>query len=206
VTAATTPTRAELAASQRSRMLRAMSRAVAEKGYAGVTVADVVAAAGVSRRTFYEHFDDKEACFLAAYEAGTQLVIADVLSAMPRLPDGDWRTRAQVALQVYCDALAAQPQFARVFVLDVLGAGPNAVGLRQRVHDMFVAQWRNLAELARREDGIGPIPDLVLQALVGGIGELVQRRIVNEGAHTLGDLAPQLAILAISVIESGGTK
>jgi len=56
---------------QNARMLHAMTRAVSEKGYAKVTVADIVALAGVSRRTFYEHFKDVEDCFVSAYEAGT---------------------------------------------------------------------------------------------------------------------------------------
>ena len=63
---------------QRERMLDAMARAVAAKGYAKVTVADVVALAGVSRRTFYEHFADKEQCFLATYVAATDIVLGSV--------------------------------------------------------------------------------------------------------------------------------
>ena len=62
--------REEVLASQRGRMLAAIAEAVAEKGYAATTVADVVGRAGVSRKTFYEHFADKEECFLAAWDAG----------------------------------------------------------------------------------------------------------------------------------------
>jgi AcrR family transcriptional regulator len=60
--------RAAVWANQRARMLDAMARAVATKGYARVSVADVVQLAGVSRRTFYEQFRDKEDCFLVAYD------------------------------------------------------------------------------------------------------------------------------------------
>jgi AcrR family transcriptional regulator len=199
--------REAMAASQRARMLDGVTRAVAEKGYARVTVADVVARAGVSRRTFYEQFDNMEGCFLAAYETGTRIVIADILAAMGELPPGDWRTRARVALETYTAALAREPEFARVFLVDVLGAGSTAVALRQHVYDLFIDQWRTLAALASREErGLGVVSDLVLRALVGGIGELVQRHVLTEGAATLGDLAPTLTDLAIQVIEGAGAR
>src|SRR4051812_38560372 len=70
--------RALITHTQRERMLDAMARAVGSKGYAKVTVSDVVALAGVSRRTFYEHFADKEECFLESYAVGAQAIIAEV--------------------------------------------------------------------------------------------------------------------------------
>ena len=70
--------REEVLASQRARMLEAMAHAVAAKGYAATTVADVVGGAGVSRKTFYEHFQDKEDCFLAAFDAGVQVLVDTV--------------------------------------------------------------------------------------------------------------------------------
>lgn len=194
-----------VAESQRARMFDAVSRAVVEKSYARVTVADVVRIAGVSRRTFYEHFSGLEECFLAAYESGAQHVIVRILDGQAALPPGDWRLRARVALETYTASLAAEPEFARVFVLDILGAGERAVELRRRGYDLFIEQFRLLAALASREDErIGPISDMVLTALVGGIAELVQRHIVSHGAETLGDLAPTLGDLAIQAIEGAG--
>jgi AcrR family transcriptional regulator len=197
----------EVSASQRARMLDAVSRSVARKGYARVTVADVVALAGVSRRTFYEHFTDKEACFLAAYSTGTDVVIGDIVAAIAGMPDADWRERLRVALEAYTATLAAEPEISRALLVDVLGAGPRAVELRQRVYDRFGDQWRFIADQALAQDaGIGPVSDLVLRALVGGIGELVQRQILTEGAETLPDLTPTLATLAIRVIEGAGAR
>lgn len=197
--------RAAVAASQRGRMLYAVTRAVVEKGYAAVTVADVVSRAGVSRRTFYEQFDNKESCFLAAYEAGTQAVIGDIRGAIADEPPDDWREMVRRALTMYANALAAEPDFARVFTIDVLGAGPKAVERRRQVYDLFVEQWRALAMAAsRRDSAIGVVPDLTLRALVGGIAELVQHHILTEGAETLGELAPVLGSLSIQVIEGAG--
>lgn len=191
--------------SQKARMFDAISRAVVEKSYARVTVADVVRIAGVSRRTFYEHFTGLEDCFLAAYDAGAQHVIVRILDGQAALPPGDWRLRARVALETYTASLAAQPEFARVFVLDILGAGERAIALRRHGYDLFIEQFRLLAKLASAEDDrIGPIPDLVLIALVGGIGELVQRHILSYGAETLGELGPMLGDLAIQAIEGAG--
>src|SRR5215218_4516301 len=76
-------------ASQRGRLLEAMAQCVAEHGYAVTTVAQVIARAGVSRKTFYEHFPDKRACFLAAWEVGTELLLEHMLAAADEAPD--WR-------------------------------------------------------------------------------------------------------------------
>src|SRR3954451_3272974 len=77
-------------ASQRGRMLGAMADAVARKTYAGTTVADVVAGAGVSRKTFYEHFRDKEECFLAAFDAGVDTLLEAITAAQPQAQDDTW--------------------------------------------------------------------------------------------------------------------
>ena len=71
-------------ASQRARLLEAVGRAVAEKGYAAATIEDVVRGAGVSKKTFYEHFADKEGCFLAAYEAAAEELFRRVLEEIGR--------------------------------------------------------------------------------------------------------------------------
>src|SRR5687767_14844110 len=83
-----------VAASQRTRLLEAVGRAVADRGYAGATIDDIVRRAGVSKKTFYEHFRDKEHCFVAAYESASEELFQRV-SAAQREPH-DWleRTRA----------------------------------------------------------------------------------------------------------------
>jgi len=198
--------RPSAAASQRARMLDAVTRAVVDKGFARVTVTDVVSRAEVSRRTFYEQFANKEDCFLAAYEAGAQAVIADILAAVAEVSDEDWRTRTRVALEAFTAALARSPEFARVFLIDVLGAGRKAVELRLRVYDLFAERLRGLALRAGEEDdSVGPVSDLTLRALVGGIGELIQRHILTTGADSLGELAPALTEIATQAIEGART-
>ena len=189
----------------RERMLLAMTQAVAENGYAATTVADVVRIAGVSRRTYYEQFTDKEHCFLEAYRAGAGRVLEEIFATLREFPDEDWRARTQVAVGTFTRVLASEPALARVFFVDVLGAGPAAVEERRRVFDLFASGWRLLADRAeRQEPEIGRASDLVLHALVGAIAEVVLRQILSDGPETLPQIAPALTELAVRVVEKAG--
>ena len=101
-------------ASQRGRMLGAMADAVATKGYAGTTVADVVAGAGVSRKTFYEHFSDKEECFLAGFDTGVDLLLEAIVGATPAGDDDTWIGLMRARVRAYLDTLVSRPAFASV--------------------------------------------------------------------------------------------
>jgi AcrR family transcriptional regulator len=192
--------RAAALASQRARMLDAMTRAVAQKGYAGVTVADVVAAAGVSRRTFYEYFTDKEHCFLDAYESGSRAVIEDIAAEVRSSHAVQWTERVRIGLEAYTRVLAAEPDLAQTLLVHVLGAGPRAIALRRKVFDAF-------AELYRAGPGgdetLAAVPDSFRRGLVGAIGELVQEHILDEGAESLEEITPTLVELAHAVIVAG---
>ena len=98
--------RAVVRETQRARMLDAMVHAVADKGYARVTVADVIEGAGVSRKTFYEQFTNKEDCFLAAYDAGVDGLLAAIDEALDALAP-DWLAGSRRAVEVYLTAMAA---------------------------------------------------------------------------------------------------
>src|SRR3954470_24526086 len=145
-------TREAIAASQRARLLDAVAEAVAHKGYAAATVADVVARAAVSRRTFYEQFSDLESCFLAAYQTGMEQLLVDVREAVRARPNGGWRDRARTSVEAYLAALAARPAAAWAFSIEALGGGTTVLALRAAMLDGWVRQWRELQRLARRED------------------------------------------------------
>jgi AcrR family transcriptional regulator len=163
---------------QRERMLNAVVETVAEKGFADSTVADVVARGGVSRRTFYEHFDDKLDCFLTAYRVHAEALERRVQAAVAAAPPPD---RLRVGLVTYLEHLAAVPTFARVLTIDILGAGPRALEIREEMRLRWAATYRALSD-----------DDDVLRALVGGIAELVQARLLAGEAETLPELAPKL--------------
>jgi AcrR family transcriptional regulator len=194
-------------ASQRARMLDAVTRSVASKGYSRVTVGDVVSEAGVSRRTFYEQFKDKEDCFLAAYATGTEALINEMVEASLAVgPEGDWREVLEVAIDSYVRGLAADPEFAKTFLVDVLGAGHAAVELRVQVYEQFVQQYVILARRAARQNPeIGDVPEVYLRAMVGGIGELVQQHLLTKDAKTLPELAPVLVQVVRAVIQGAAT-
>src|SRR3954466_3767124 len=127
--------RDDVRASQRQRMLDAMAETVAGKGYAGTTVGDVVAGAGVSRKTFYEHFRDKEDCFLAAFDAGVDDLLAAIVAAEPAGPG--WKAALRARVRAYLSPLAGPPEFAHAFLVEVFTAGPRALERRSQVHARF---------------------------------------------------------------------
>lgn len=185
-----------LGSTPRARMLDAMVRAVAEKGYVDVTVADVVARAGVSRRTFYEQFDDKLGCFLAAYETGSDRILAEIEARLRHLDDRDWRHRLAAGLGVYTHTLAADPEFAHVSLIDILGAGPRALELRERILWRFVGHYR----------GLGVDDDQILRGLVGGVAELVEAHILADDATNLPALTDTLVRFARAVLEGAADR
>jgi AcrR family transcriptional regulator len=182
-----------VADSQRERLLVAMADATATKGYAHVAVADVIERAGVSRRSFYEHFASKEECFLAAYDAGVAGLLKAIEEAEEAESGGGLLARARSGTEVYLQLLADNPSFARTFLVEVLGAGPEALARRDAVHERFAER---LEEGYRAiGGGLSAPPPYVFRAAVGAIHELVLDRMLKEGAEALpGLLGPVLDI------------
>jgi AcrR family transcriptional regulator len=121
----------QVAAIQRARIVAAMSGVACEQGYANATIAAVVARSGVSRRTFYELFDDREQCFLAALEEGLARACERVREVYdPRAP---WRVRIRAALAALLSLLDEQPELGRLLVVEALSAGSTAARLRLRM-------------------------------------------------------------------------
>jgi AcrR family transcriptional regulator len=185
---------------QRVRMLAAMVQAVAERGYGRVTVADVIERAGVSRKTFYEQFANKDDCFLAAYDATVDELLVTIDDALDALAP-DWLAAHRAAVNAYLQALAAREEFARAFLIEVLGAGPEALSRRGAVQDRFAAQLRNVHRRARQDiPEIPELPTYTFRAAVGAVTELVTAHVLEHGAETLPELADavldvQLALL-----------
>src|SRR3954452_14903297 len=101
---------------QRAKLLDAMVRVVAEKGFQAATVADAVRLARVSRGTFYELFESKEACLAAAYRLGGEVLEQRVRQAVRGA--ADWREELRLGLRTYLRALEQDPDFARVYLLE----------------------------------------------------------------------------------------
>jgi AcrR family transcriptional regulator len=185
---------------QRLRMLEAMVRAVAEKGYVRVAVADVVERAGVSRKTFYEQFSNKEDCFLAAYDAGVDGLLAAIDDALAELAP-DWLAAARRAVEVYLARMAANPGFARAFLIEVLGAGPQALARRDAVQGRFADQLAAIHRRARAD--IPEIPSVgphTFRAAVGAVNELVTAHVLERGADSLPELADAIIDVHLALL------
>ncbi len=188
-----------VAASQRTRILEAVGRAVAEKGYAAATIDDIVRGAGVSKKTFYEHFSDKEDCFLASYEAAADELFARVREA--QAAPGSWLERTRAGISAYLRWLAAEPALARVFLIEVGAAGPRAAERREALRDRYTEQLAELQRDARDELPELPEPPAeIFQAVVAAVDDLVVRRIREAGAEELTELEPILVHLQVSLL------
>jgi AcrR family transcriptional regulator len=193
----------DVAASQRTRIVGALVALVAERGFRPVTVADVVARAEVSRRTFYEHFDDKESCFVAAFQFGVELLMDHVRGAVQATDGGgDWRDRVATGMSAYLEGMASHPDFAWVFTFEAVAAGPQVLAHRAEVLQRWVAQWRGLHEVARRaEPDLAPVTDSQLLVLVGGIEELVRESLRTRGPEHLAALREPATAAALALLD-----
>jgi AcrR family transcriptional regulator len=191
------PTAAPAAtADHRRRLLDAMAHAVARKGYAETTIADLAAEARVSRRTFYEHFADKAECLIALYEAASAQALAVLKGAID--PRRDWHTQVDQALGAYLTTLSCNPVLLRTLFIAILGLGPAGLQARRRAN-------RDLCDfiLSVANDGTRaqPLPEAMAMAIVGGVNELVLQAIEEDRADRLGELGSAAAMLARAVID-----
>ncbi len=181
------PARIFAPASQRDRLLDGIARTVARRGYAATPVADVLKASGVSRRTFYEQFADKEDCFLAAYDAIVALCTERVVAAYHA--GDEWADGIARAYDALLRTLAAEPDFAHLGIVDVLAAGPAGIARR----DATLRRFARFIDFTReRAEPRTTPPGLVGQAIVGGIHELVYSRIVRGETARLHELTDDL--------------
>ncbi len=186
-------TREVVLASQRGRVLAAMAQAVAEHGYGEATVAHVVALAGVSRKTFYEHFSDKEACFLALYDVGIAYVLGRIADTLESPAERDPRARVAVGLRAFLAVLAEEPAFSRAIILEVHAAGRQAVRRRRATLEEFARRYEDINRHARARDAsIPPLSHDIALALVGAILELVATRLEDGRTAQLPELVDPL--------------
>lgn len=181
--------RAQVAASQRDRITTAVLDAVAAKGYPATTIGDVVELAEVSRRTFYEHFDSKEACFLAAFDAAVELVTAELRDALRDTPPEDWPERVRLSWRVFLAALARHPAATRALYVETFSAGPALIARTTAVNAGFAGVFRELHRRARqRDDQVRDLPPEVFDLYIGGTAERIRNCLHTRGAAALPEL------------------
>jgi AcrR family transcriptional regulator len=177
---------------QGARILAAMVDVASELGAANATVARVVARSGVSRRTFYELFADREACFLAAFDQAVARTAAVVVPAYEQT--GRWRSKIRSALAALLELLDREPAVASLLIVESLGAGPKALERRQNV------QLQIIPILDRGHTGAkrgGAPPPLTAEGIVGGVLSLIHARVLAGAGPLLDLLNPLMAIVVL---------
>jgi AcrR family transcriptional regulator len=189
----------------RARLIEGLSAAITEKGYAATTIADIVRLARVSKRTFYEHFEDKEACFLASYLAASDETLQAIAAAAdPTLP---WEQQIHAATRAYLRALESKPSLTRTYLLEIHAAGPRALSLRREVHQRFADLLRGLVQAGRKEHPeLRSLSPAMATAIVGGINELVLVAVEKGRAGKLRELAGTATELVRAVLVAPAPK
>lgn len=179
------------------RLIEGMLAAIEQRGYAATTIADIVAHARVSKRTFYEHFRDKEECFLAAYAAASAETMRVIAEAAVGLSTFEQQIRASV--QAYLSYLEEKRALTRVFLLEIHAAGAPALKMRRQIHQQFAEQMQMLVEAARADGArVKSLSPQTAIAVVGGINELVL--VALEKKAKLAELAETATDLVRAVI------
>lgn len=196
--------RDEVTRSQRTRLLMAAAEAVGANGYVATSVADILKRARVSRTTFYQLFDDKLDCFLAAYRMASDIVATAIAEELARIADDDRLEpldKLDRLLAVYLRTLAEQPELARVFLVEVYAAGPAAVRQRRASLDRFI----DLIAATHPDDAtvLGPRPEqrFAAEVLAGGVSSLVTNAIGSDDRGRLETLHQPLIDLAHRLLD-----
>ena len=171
----------------RERLIAAMAASIEEKGYRETTVADVVRVARTSRRTFYEHFQDREACFLALFDATNDATMGQIAAAVR--PDRPPEEQVDQALGAYIDAVMAYPALYRSFVRELPGLGQAGADRQLAVVERFARLLVELVESGRREQPVILMRPLTMDTaimIIGGLRELAV--IALQRGHDVRDL------------------
>ena len=173
---------------QRSRLFAAAASVFARTGYADATAEAIAREAGMSKATFYEHFDNKEDCLLALFDAAIEQVLGAMRAAAQRHADARPELRVRAMVEAFLATLAGFPDAARTLLVEIVGAGPRALARRDRALDEaagYIAEAN--ASLASPHDAF---------AIVGAVVELASRQLRTGRPAQLQELAPVVERLA----------
>lgn len=157
-------------------MLLGLVEAVAEKGYVETSVADIIDRAGVSRETFYEQFSSKENCFLVAFDTAGEIFLASLMGAPAAEAPMD---RLDQLLLAYLETLASQPAYARIFLVEVHAAGPEALRRRAALQRRFTDALVDVLGTRDADERIA------IELIVAGIGSMVTAHLIDDDLEGL---------------------
>lgn len=170
----------------RSRLLEGMAHAVAAKGYADTTIADIVREASVSRRTFYEYFGTKSECLIALYESASRNALKVLRDAID--PQHEWQTQIERALAAYLGCMAQSPVLMRTLFIEILGLGAEGLAVRRRVNQEMAEFILKVVNGGSGRGAAGSLSPGMAMAIVGGINELILQYIEQDRVAQLHEL------------------
>jgi AcrR family transcriptional regulator len=180
----------DVAQNQRERLFGAMVASVASRGYAATRVTDLIKLSGVSRRSFYDLFPDKEACFRAVVRE----LAANLMSLTEELA-GEDSERARRRFQALTEVVVAQPAAARLCLIEAYAAGPEALEPLEEARVML--ERRLQAGVAESPQRVGMPPEMI-SALLGAALEVVRTRLRQGREAELAELGPGLVGFLLS--------
>jgi len=193
---------------RRGRILWALATCMAAKGYQATTIADIAAAARVSKTVVYAHFRDKEQCLLELYSRANDKVLATVREAQAEARSAGlpWRDRLRAGIGAYLETLAAGPAVAWAALVEVQAAGRAALALRRNMIDRYVDLLTEVADglVEEHPDEVRPVARDVLVAAVGGVNELMLARVERGEAERLPEDTELAAGIVIGLLERRG--
>ena len=195
--------------SQRQRLLHGTVVTVAEKGYGPATIADIAKQAGVSKKTFYEHFADKQASFLAAYEHGRDAMLHTARTASLSALDAGASAVEQLhaSTRAYLEFLIVEEFYARVFFLETLSAGPKAVTAQGKCRADFTHSLHGWHNRARSQHPDWPaVSDLTYEAATGAVHEITLDRVALRRTNELLGLGDELVTIQLDVLRVPDTS
>jgi AcrR family transcriptional regulator len=179
--------RDEAADDQRRRILGATADLVAEQGYQATTIETIVRRAKVGYATFYKHYADKDACFLALVDAAVEGAIGPAEEAYQR-EDGPWPDRMGAMLGALFEQVAADPNRARAFLVEALTAGPEGMSRHEAALKRLVPLLRPGRELNPRKT---ELPESLEDTLASGVFWVLSQRLVGGEAEKLRGFLPE---------------
>jgi len=164
----------------RRRLLDALAASIAEKGYQNTTIADIVRGARTSRRTFYENFPSKEACYIALLTAANTTMVHQIAGSVDQA--APWATQVRQAIEAWIACAESEPAIMLSWIRDVPSLGPAARRLQRDMMETFVDMIQTLCDTAEwRAAGIGPVSRQLAIMLLGGLRELTASTVEDGG-------------------------
>jgi AcrR family transcriptional regulator len=184
-----------VARNQRERLIAGLTEVLYEVGYQRTTVSLIGQRAAVSKSDFYKHFESKDDCFFAAYEAAIERIREEMLAAGSKYDEEQWPPRIRDSIASLLTALAADPALASIALVEGLRAGRGVYDRYQAAVESFVVCLREGAPKA--PDG-AEVPAATDEAVVGGIASLLGRRVLAGKAGEIDQLLAEVLEFALT--------